>query len=238
VPYLYAYEYHLTIALYTEMQQEVILNNPLDAANILKVYYSDLSDSLRKEAEELRQRLEEVESKLSVAESLRSQAEGLVQGTLQLGLTSATPAAPPSSNGHYQQQAIPLDVPTEEEPNTEGESDEDIVLDFEGEETPLATVRMSDDGNVEIDFLPRFSGMKKVDAISLILKENDDRLMHRSSIMTELYGRIDDDRVRALALSRIGGSLTSGKEQGKWFADPSSQGFYTANRDLIKKTRR
>lgn len=214
-------------------------SNPAEAATILKVYYNDLLSQADKELEQLEAELAKARAKRDAVKELADQAASMLQGIENLqkiGMDAEKVSLSPSPAS----VSCP-DLSDDTELGTENfylaaedTVEEQALVISEDDIPPTAKIIINDDGTVEAEMLPRFEGMKRNEAIALILEENSDRILHRSSIAQEMFGHIEDKDARRIVVGRVGAALTSGKGKGLWFSDPRNEGFYTCNRDLIK----
>lgn len=219
-------------------------SNPVEAANILKVYYNQLFTQADRQVEELEAELAKARAKRDAAKVLADQAEQMLERVEEfqkiMGVGTEEEKAETSS---VPDSYVPMSEDSTEV-EEEGfvyfaedeslEDDEHAILITEDDIVPIAKTSIAPDGTVEVEMLPQFEGMKKLDAIATILEKNSDRIIHRSSIMQELFGIIEDKEVRKVVLGRVGAAMTAGKKRGMWFADPRNEGFYTSNLELIK----
>jgi hypothetical protein len=217
-------------------------SDPVEAATILKVYYNDLLAQADRAVEELEAELAKVRAKRDAAQVLADQAAFMLERVqefhgIEADVESSTPSPPavlisPSEPPEDFEDDIP---PAAASPHIFAmREEEEGVMITEDDLPPRAKVVIHDDGSVEAQMLPRFEGMKQKEAIALILEENGDRLMHRSSIAQEMFGHIEDKEMRRTIIGRVGAALTAGKGKGLWFLDPRNEGFYTCNEKLIK----
>lgn len=228
-------------------------NDPVEAANILKVYYSELLAEAQKIVTEKEAELAKICAKRDALKELAEQAEQMLQGIKrfqQIGTGTEEVSLPPDPApvshlpipdellDELDMEEADFDIYVAEEDSVKEEPALVLNEDEIPNSPPLATIIVDSEGGVKAKMLPRFNGMTKTAAITQILEENSDRVMHRASVMEEMHGRIEDKEVRKIIVSRVGAALTAGRVKEIWYADPHNEGFYTANQSLIKGKRK
>lgn len=88
-------------------------------------------------------------------------------------------------------------------------------------------------GGQQVEMLPPYQGMNRMEALSLLLTEHSGTVLHLGFIVRSLYGELEPSLFKVLK-TRVGSSLTQGVEQKLWARVTDEPGCYTLDLKLIE----
>jgi len=91
----------------------------------------------------------------------------------------------------------------------------------------------SSDGVQDVEMLPNYQGMNRIEALSLLLAEHSGTVLHLDFIVRSLYGELEPSLFKVIK-SRVRSSLTQGVEQKLWARVTDSPGCYTFDLSLVE----
>ncbi len=93
----------------------------------------------------------------------------------------------------------------------------------------------SSDGVQDVEMLPLYQGMNRIDALSLVLTEHSGTVLHLDFIVRSLYGELEPSLFKVIK-NQVGSSLKQGVEQRLWARITDSSGCYTKDLSLVEPT--
>jgi len=93
----------------------------------------------------------------------------------------------------------------------------------------------SSDGVQDVEMLPLYQGMNRIDALSLVLTEHSGTVLHLDFIVRSLYGELGPSLFKVIK-NQVGSSLKQGVEQQLWGRVVDSPGCYTKDLSLVEPT--
>ncbi|MEO1433101.1 MAG: hypothetical protein AAFS12_11570 [Cyanobacteria bacterium J06632_19] len=135
---------------------------------------------------------------------------------------------------------------TESEPDVGEEkgattSDDDKQQENEEDETTQASTlekassskgKYNAKNSSEIQMLPEFRHISRIEAIKQLLEENKAKVCHIDFVVRSLYGDLESTAFKVVK-GRVHSSLTHGKEQMYWESVPDEPGCYTLDLTLV-----
>lgn len=119
------------------------------------------------------------------------------------------------------------------EEDTEQAPDEENVSDSVSlEKAPSSKSKYSGKGSSDIQMLPEFRHISRIEAIKQLLEENKGKVCHIDFVVRSLYGDLESTAFKVVK-GRVHSSLTHGKEQMYWESVPDEPGCYTLDLNLI-----
>ena len=91
----------------------------------------------------------------------------------------------------------------------------------------------SKDGVQEVEMLPPYQGMNRMEALSLLFAEHSGTVLHLDFIVRSLYGTVEPTLLKVIK-KRVWNNLTSGVEQKLWARVADSPGCYTLSLKLVE----
>ncbi|HEY9653248.1 MAG TPA: hypothetical protein V6C95_21495 [Coleofasciculaceae cyanobacterium] len=91
----------------------------------------------------------------------------------------------------------------------------------------------SSEGVQEVEMLPPYQGMNRMEALSLLFAEHSGTVLHLDFIVRSLYGIVEPTLLKVIK-KRVGNNLTSGVEQKLWARVADSPGCYTLDLKLVE----
>ena len=91
----------------------------------------------------------------------------------------------------------------------------------------------SSDGVQDVEMLPLYQSMNRIDALSLVLTEHSGTVLHLDFIVRSLYGELEPSLFKVIK-NRVGSSLKQGVEQRLWARVSDSPGCYTKDLKLVE----
>ncbi len=91
----------------------------------------------------------------------------------------------------------------------------------------------SSDGVEDVEMLPNYQGMNRIEALSLLLAEHSGTVLHLDFIVRSLYGQLEPSLFKVIK-SRVGSSLLLGVEQKLWARLTDEPGCYTLDLKLVE----
>jgi len=93
----------------------------------------------------------------------------------------------------------------------------------------------SSDGVQDVEMLPLYQGMNRIDALSLLLTEHSGTVLHLDFIVRSVYGELEPSLFKVIK-NQVGSSLKQGVEQRLWARITDSPGCYTKDLSLVEPT--
>jgi hypothetical protein len=93
----------------------------------------------------------------------------------------------------------------------------------------------SSDGGQDVEMLPLYQSMNRIDALSLVLTEHSGTVLHVDFIVRSLYGELEPSLFKVIK-NQVGSSLKQGVEQQLWARVVDSPGCYTKDLSLVEPT--
>ncbi|AFY54549.1 hypothetical protein Riv7116_2012 [Rivularia sp. PCC 7116] len=130
---------------------------------------------------------------------------------------------------------------TGDEPDATASDDEDTQPEIEEDETTQASKlekasssksKYNAKNSSEIQMLPEFRHISRIEAIKQLLEENRAKVCHIDFVVRSLYGDLESTAFKVVK-GRVHSSLTHGKEQMYWESVPDEPGCYTLDLSLV-----
>ncbi|MCJ8281735.1 MAG: hypothetical protein MJK14_18230 [Rivularia sp. ALOHA_DT_140] len=100
------------------------------------------------------------------------------------------------------------------------------------EKTTSSKGKYSAKGGSEIQMLPEFRHISRIEAIKQLLEEKRGKVCHIDLVVRSLYGDLESTAFKVVK-GRVHSSLTHGKEQMYWESVPDEPGCYTLDLSLV-----
>ena len=117
------------------------------------------------------------------------------------------------------------------------ESDSQNAVDEENQSSRLEKAASSKSkynskSGSEIQMLPQFRHISRIEAIKQLLEDNKAKVCHIDFVVQSLYGDLESTAFKVVK-GRVHSSLTHGKEQMYWESVPDEPGCYTLDLSLV-----
>lgn len=120
---------------------------------------------------------------------------------------------------------------SEEDSEQENES-EDALVSSSLEKATSSKVKYSGKASSDIQMLPEFRHISRIEAIKQLLEDNKGKVCHIDFVVRSLYGDLESTAFKVVK-GRVHSSLTHGKEQMYWESVPDEPGCYTLDLNLV-----
>jgi hypothetical protein len=133
------------------------------------------------------------------------------------------------------------ELETSEEPasgvSDEEDTDEENASDDNSQSSRLEKAtsskgKYSAKSGSDIQMLPEFRHISRIEAIKQLLEENRGKVCHIDFVVRSLYGDLESTAFK-IVKGRVHSSLTHGKEQMYWESVPDEPGCYTLDLSLV-----
>ncbi len=123
-------------------------------------------------------------------------------------------------------------VSVEEDSDQENKQDPDARDSSRPEKATPSKGKYSGKSSSDIQMLPEFRSISRIEAIKQLLEENKSKVCHIDFVVRSLYGDLESTAFKVVK-GRVHSSLTHGKEQMYWESVPDEPGCYTLDLSLI-----
>ncbi|MEM6752751.1 MAG: hypothetical protein AAF630_07265 [Cyanobacteria bacterium P01_C01_bin.38] len=120
----------------------------------------------------------------------------------------------------------------EEDSNLENQKDSDASDSVRLEKATSSKGKYSGKSSSDIQMLPEFRHISRIEAIKQLLEDNKGKVCHIDFVVRSLYGDLESTAFKVVK-GRVHSSLTHGKEQMYWESVPDEPGCYTLDLNLI-----
>ncbi|MBV6626427.1 MAG: hypothetical protein KI793_26410 [Rivularia sp. (in: Bacteria)] len=119
----------------------------------------------------------------------------------------------------------------DEDTQQESEADE-TAQDSKLEKASSSKGKYNAKNSSEIQMLPEFRHISRIEAIKQLLEDNKAKVCHIDFVVRSLYGDLESTAFKVVK-GRVHSSLTHGKEQMYWESVPDEPGCYTLDLSLV-----
>ncbi|WP_414620733.1 hypothetical protein [Calothrix sp. CCY 0018] len=119
-----------------------------------------------------------------------------------------------------------------EEDTDEENDEEDALVSSSLEKATSSKGKYSTKSSSDIQMLPEFRHISRIEAIKQLLEEKRGKVCHIDLVVRSLYGDLESTAFKVVK-GRVHSSLTHGKEQLYWESVPDEPGCYTLDLDLV-----
>jgi hypothetical protein len=110
--------------------------------------------------------------------------------------------------------------------------DDDVSESSKPEKAKSSKAKYSGKGGSDIQMLPDFRHISRIEAIKQLLEDNRGKVCHIDFVVRSLYGDLESTAFKVVK-GRVHSSLTHGKEQMYWESVPDEPGCYTLDLSLV-----
>ena len=119
-----------------------------------------------------------------------------------------------------------------EEDTEQEKEEEDALVSSSLEKSTSSKGKYSGKSSSDIQMLPEFRHISRIEAIKQLLEENRGKVCHIDFVVRSLYGDLESTAFKVVK-GRVHSSLTHGKEQMYWESVPDEPGCYTLDLSLV-----